>query len=358
MSKKVLIQLRDLRVGNGIAACIMSYFPYLIKKGYYVDFLLNRNIKSQYSNLVESSNCNIFILPNDTGKPNIKNTLYIAHVLSSNKYDILHINISGLNAVLTSFFGFIKKVKCRIYHAHNPRENSSFKAYCRSLIYENLTILFANKYAACSEFAGNSIFKKKHFIHIRNVFDTAIYLFDSDFRNNFRKKYNLENTFIIGTVGRLAEQKNPFFTISIFRKVVQLLPSAKLLLIGDGPLRDKILTEIKKQKLDSSVIYLGCRTDVNKLYSVMDAFLLPSHFEGLGIVFCEAQISGLPCFGSYNVPKDTEISNLMHRLSLKDSPMVWAQQIVKSKRSFDVDPQFRFDFDIQTAQAEIINLYS
>ena len=50
---KVLIQMRDLRVGNGIAACIMNYYEYTVLHGYSIDFLLNRNIDSPYVELVK-----------------------------------------------------------------------------------------------------------------------------------------------------------------------------------------------------------------------------------------------------------------------------------------------------------------
>ena len=52
MAIRVLIQMRDLRVGNGIAACIMNYYEYTVKHGYQIDFLLNRNIDSPYAETV------------------------------------------------------------------------------------------------------------------------------------------------------------------------------------------------------------------------------------------------------------------------------------------------------------------
>lgn len=53
MAIRVLIQMRDLRVGNGIAACIMNYYEYTVKHGYQIDFLLNRNIDSPYAETVK-----------------------------------------------------------------------------------------------------------------------------------------------------------------------------------------------------------------------------------------------------------------------------------------------------------------
>ena len=75
-------------------------------------------------------------------------------------------------------------------------------------------------------------------------------------------------------------------------------PAAMMIWAGDGELKPLVLNTIKKNKIEDKVVLLGSRNDVNKLYSAMDVLLMPSKFEGLGLVFVEAQIAGLPCFGS------------------------------------------------------------
>ena len=72
--------MRDLRVGNGIAACIMNYYEYTVKHGYQIDFLLNRNIDSPYAETVKKNGSNIYTLPFDTNKPNKENWSYIKTV--------------------------------------------------------------------------------------------------------------------------------------------------------------------------------------------------------------------------------------------------------------------------------------
>ena len=71
--KKILIQMRDLRVGSGIASCIMKYYEYTVEQGYTIDFLLNRNIDSPFVDTVKKHNSKIYLLPHDTGKPNVSN---------------------------------------------------------------------------------------------------------------------------------------------------------------------------------------------------------------------------------------------------------------------------------------------
>lgn len=64
--KKILIQMRDLRVGSGIASCIMKYYEYTVEQGYTIDFLLNRNIDSPFVDTVKKHNSKIYLLPHDT----------------------------------------------------------------------------------------------------------------------------------------------------------------------------------------------------------------------------------------------------------------------------------------------------
>ena len=77
--------------------------------------------------------------------------------------------------------------------------------------------------------------------------------------------------------------------------------------------------------------FLGRREDLNQLYQAMDCFVLPSLFEGLGIVLIEAQAAGLPCLASAEViPSMVQLSpELMHFISLDTPPAFWAEQILK-----------------------------
>lgn len=329
MAIRVLIQMRDLRVGNGIAACIMNYYEYTVKHGYQIDFLLNRNIDSPYAETVKKNGSNIYTLPFDTNKPNKENWSYIKKIIDR-RYDILHVNLSGLNALEALKAAKECGVKIRIYHAHNPKETSSLKARIRSFVYEIPSVWLANRYAACSSYAGDSLFGKKTYLVIKNPIDTRSFIYDETARKRLRETLEIEDKFVVGVVGRLTEQKNPFFIIDIFEKIKKYVDNAYLIWAGEGNLKTAVEKYVKRKNLMSSVKLLGIRDDVNKLYSAMDVFLLPSKFEGFGIVFVEAQMSGLQCYGSDKVPIDVQVSDNMHRIPLNKSASEWCNEIIKN----------------------------
>ena len=111
----------------------------------------------------------------------------------------------------------------------------------------------------------------------------------------------LTDKFVVGVVGRLTYQKNPQFTVEIFAKVKEKRPNAVLMFIGQGELEEEIRRMVQAKGLTDSVLFLGLRTDVPDLMQAMDAFVLPSRFEGLGIVYIEAQAAGLKTFATAEV---------------------------------------------------------
>ena len=116
---------------------------------------------------------------------------------------------------------------------------------------------------------------------------------------NFRSLFGwTADTPLILNVGRLIEQKNHVGMLNIFERVVQQIPTAKLLLVGEGPLRSLVEETIAEKRLEKSVLLLGFRDDVPQLMSQCDVFLLPSLHEGFGLVAIEANSACLPVVGS------------------------------------------------------------
>jgi glycosyltransferase involved in cell wall biosynthesis len=107
----------------------------------------------------------------------------------------------------------------------------------------------------------------------------------------------------------------------------------QLLLIGDGPLRLDIKQKVSQLGLSDHVVFAGLRSDVPRLMlSAMDAFVMPSLYEGLGLVLIEAQAAGLPCIFSDVVPHEADlVKPLLQRLSLSQPPAAWADAVLLTR---------------------------
>ena len=122
----------------------------------------------------------------------------------------------------------------------------------------------------------------------------------------FRESLGLDGcSRLIIHVGRFIEQKNHFGLIDIFQRILRTCPDARLLLIGEGPLRSAVEQVVKTRNLGEFVRFLGFNDDAPRLISQCDLFLLPSIHEGLPIVALEAQAAGIPLVGSL-IPGLTE----------------------------------------------------
>lgn len=128
------------------------------------------------------------------------------------------------------------------------------------------------------------------------------------------------------------------FLLKVFKEIYKQNNNAKLILIGDGLLRDEVEEFIIKNKI-KNVELLGIRNDVKDLLNVFDMFVLPSLYEGLPVTLIENQGNGLKSFVSNEVAKEADMGcDLIEYISLEESPQSWAKAILKdmSSRS-DID---------------------
>jgi glycosyltransferase EpsF len=102
-------------------------------------------------------------------------------------------------------------------------------------------------------------------------------------------------------VGRFIEQKNHHGLLDVFSRVLAEVPDARMLLLGQGPLKEEILREIEQRGLSRAVLFLGLREDVPRLMAASDLCLFPSRDEGFGLVPLEANAAGVPVVGT-NIP--------------------------------------------------------
>jgi glycosyltransferase involved in cell wall biosynthesis len=139
--------------------------------------------------------------------------------------------------------------------------------------------------------------------------------------------------FIIGCVGRLSAEKGHSVLLDAAAIVTAQAPDVKLLIIGDGPLRNALNEQAGRLGLGSKLILAGPRTDVDVLYRMMDLFVLPSLWEGLPTVILESMASGVPVVAT-DIPGSQELvqPGLTGWLARPADPASLAAQILAARR--------------------------
>lgn len=197
---------------------------------------------------------------------------------------------------------------------------------------------------------------------VYNAIDTKRFSYNAIIRNQMREELNCMEKNVYGFAGRIAYQKNPLFLIEIFDEIRKLDKDAAFLICGDGDLMEETKVLAENKGLD--ICFVGAQENVQDYYQAMDAFVLPSRFEGLGIVLIEAQTAGLPCVTSADVvPQDAKVTELLTYVPLAANASQWArtvrdnmQRFATKNRSFFGTAVGNTQFNIQRESVRLADL--
>jgi glycosyltransferase involved in cell wall biosynthesis len=103
---------------------------------------------------------------------------------------------------------------------------------------------------------------------------------------------------LVGFVGRLTGQKGVSVLLNAFANVLSALPTARLLLIGDGPQRAKLEALARELQIATAVHFAGWRADAQAQLATLNVIAIPSLWEGFGLVALEAMLAGVAVVAS------------------------------------------------------------
>ena len=303
-------------------------------KEYEIHYIVFGNKIGAYELELLKHGCKVFHWPSPSESyPNYLHSL--RKLMKENHYDIVH-----AHTMFNIGWAMLAAKQCgvpvRISHAHSALFNGSnmkktvYEACMRQLILRNATHLVACGNAAGIRLYGKEAYEKQG-ICILNGIDTDAFSFKTEARERIREKLRIQNDFVIGHVGHLAEVKNQSFLIRLMPKILQKRPNARLLMLGEGEDRPKLESLIRELGLEERVIMTGNVSNVPDYLSAMDVFAFPSLYEGMPLSVIEVQANGLPCVISLGVPEDVYLTDLVHPLPL-DQPDDWINAICTSYR--------------------------
>ncbi|MBQ0083568.1 MAG: glycosyltransferase [Clostridiales bacterium] len=261
----------------------------------------------------------------------------VTKFFSCHSYPIVHIHSGSTYALMTgSKIARKSGAKRVIVHSHCGGFANLKYRVIKAISFFPL-LRYPTDYFACSALAADwkfpkPIIKQKKYRIINNAIDLSKMNYSPALREETRRELGFRDEFVIGHVGRFTVQKNHEFLIDIFASIAKKREDARLVLVGSGALKDKILEKVNALGLTDKVLYLGLRTDIAALMNAFDVFVLPSFFEGLPIVGVEAQATGLPIVTSTGVTRELPIEDLAEYIPLSAGADVWADKILDLPR--------------------------
>lgn len=326
-----IAQIMGKMNSGGVESFVMNYYRNIDRNEIQFDFIVDEDSLLPQKEEIEKLGGKIIKVPKY--EKIIKYIFILTKILKKNNYKIVHSHLNSLS-VFPLFCAYVAGVPVRIAHSHSTsNKNEKIKNIIKEIL-KPFSKLFATDFCACTQHAAKWLFGKKALKQrkieiIPNAIDINKFKFDINVRNSLRNKLGIKNKFVIGHVGRFMKQKNHEFLIDIFSKIHKEKEDTILLLIGDGPLEEKIINKVKKLKLEESVLFIGTTDKVEDYMCAIDLFVFPSLYEGFGMVTIEAQCSGLPCIVSSELPDDVNVSNLIKFLPLNKKKL-WIKEIIKA----------------------------
>lgn len=259
----------------------------------------------------------------------------LRNFLERNSFDAVHVHTNNSSGFLYARAAERAGVPLRIVHSHNSSLGPGSRLI-KGVAQGAFRALYSgseNVRLACSVAAGEHLFPGRDFRVVSNGVDTEKFRFDQRARAEVRSALGIpEGTLLVGCVGSMIAAKNHMRALSVFAKLKESAPSARLLILGDGDLRGTLEAEAARLGLLGSVAMPGFVDDVYCWYSAMDALLFPSLYEGLPIALVEAQCNGLPVVCSDAVTEEVALLESFRRLPLSAPDAEWVSSLLSVGR--------------------------
>ena len=358
---------------GGAETWLMHVLRTVDRSRLHLDFLVHSQKPAAYDEEIRALGSKVIVCP--LGRNPVSYARKLQGALRQHgPYDVVHSHVhhfSGLVLAVAKHIGVPK----RIAHSHSntgPIDSSAWmprRLYLSSM--QRLIQRYATVGLAASEEAGRALWGAQWSRDSRwRIFYCGIDLVP--FQSNLNKsdvRMELEipkDTYVVGNVGRFDHPKNHMHVLQVFRALVGRMSNVRLLLVGDGPLREDIEREVTRLGLDHYVLFIGVRGDVPRLLlGGIDLMLFPSLHEGLPVVVLEAQAAGVPVVLSDVITREVEVvPKLLTWVPLSESVPKWGDACVaalRRRRDTPCEGAWRYlasgKFDIRTNVKLLESIY-
>jgi len=269
-AEKFVLELAHNINANLFDISIISFYN-LKGSTHTYDYLINKNVK-------------IYFLDKKLGL-DFRLFFRLKKLIKKLKPDIIHAHLGSLIYLLPSF----NKKQKKFFTIHNTpnKEAKGFQKLIRSYCFKHkkvVPIAISNQIAKMTEQYYK--LKKENIVTIYN----GIYL--SEMHKDIIQSEN-DKKFIIINVSGFRPAKDHLTLLNVYNEFHKKYKNSELWLLGDGPLKEEIMTYIKGRSI-SGVVLFGNVSNVYDYLLKADMFLLTSVYEGLPLCLLEALSVGLP----------------------------------------------------------------
>ena len=263
---------------GGVVSFLKSYLGYFVEDDeiQYDIVCLSENRDGDSVKKLQK-NANLYILPEFKLKKIKEIRTQFSHLLDEQEYDVVHLHSANMGFVFLPI-AKRKRVKKIVVHSHNTKLSESKMKCFRNRVLCMHNEKFLTHRCACSTEAGISMFGKEKFTVIPNAIHSSKFAYNEEKRDEIRKFYGIDSgDFLIGTIGRLCRQKNQKFLIHVMNECLKENPNIKLMIVGDGELKDDLMSLAEEMNLKKNVLLVGHQSNVHEFLSAFDLFVLPYH---------------------------------------------------------------------------------
>jgi glycosyltransferase involved in cell wall biosynthesis len=323
---------------GGVETWLMHVLRNIDRQQFQMEFLVHTDRRCAYDDEIESLRSRLHFCPSPS-KPFQYRRNFLRILREHGPFDVVHSHVH-------SFSGYVLRlaksagIATRIAHSHSDTSSLDGTSLFHRRLYLNVVRRWIRQYAsrkvAVSKEAASNLYGR-HWASDSTVsvlhcgIDLGPFAHVPD-RAQLRRELGYgPDEFTIGHVGRFETVKNHEFLLRLHANIVRDVPTARLLLIGQGSLETHLRSLAVQLGIADRVTFAGTRADVARiLMGAMDVFVMPSLYEGLSLAAVEAQAAGIPTVLSDKFPAEVDIGcGLVHFVSLQKTPPQWAQNILQ-----------------------------
>ena len=319
----------------------------------------------KYGPLLIASGIQVICLEMEGGRFSLSSVIQLYKKIKLIKPDLVQTWMYHADLVggLVARLAGVKRVIWNIRHSNFDKKNTKKKTILIASLCGRLSSSIPEKIVCCAESAikyhVDMGYTKEKIIIIGNGYDLDRFLFNKKIGETVRAELNLDNTPVIGMIGRYDPQKDHKNLLESLSKVKEKNYKFKLILVGrDLNVRNENLTSyIREYDLEENIYLLDQRSDIPNILNAIDIHVLSSAYgEGFPNVVAEAMVCGVPCivtdvgdskfivgqFGEVVPPSDSEMlaKAIICMLKLREDKEDWERlkdrTSLYAKNNFDL----------------------